>query len=106
MMQKAMDNFAKQFSEAQAKAVEEFTKQIAEENNVSEEVALYLITKQYNLKYDSEIEIHNGEPTLTLTFEPKSVDEILECVEDKTDWEKEMHKKFIDETFRICPIAK
>ena len=60
-------------------------KQVAEENNVSEEVALYLISKTYNLKYDSEIKNANGEPQLILTFEPKSVDELLETIEDKTD---------------------
>ena len=94
-------NFMKQLNEAQEKALREFTKQVADENNVSEEVALYLITKEYNLKYDIETENVNGVPELVLTFQPKSVEEFLETIEDKTEWEKRMHKRLLEETCKV-----
>ncbi len=93
-LQKARDNL----SEAYTRVTKEFINHVAEKNNIEYDVAEWLISKQLNLIYD--VEEKDDKFYLTVTGEMKPLEEILELIKDKTDYDKEMNKKLVEQTVK------
>ena len=83
--------FNESFEYACEEALNELIKEVSFNENVDEDVALYLIYK--NL--DIDVGVINDQ-SMMLTTKLKSIEDLLQNVEDNSEWEKEMHKKLLN----------
>jgi uncharacterized protein YutE (UPF0331/DUF86 family) len=104
-MNSIFDDLHQKISDAHVEAYRKLISKVSEENNVDEELAEYLIYKTCNLKVsveydDSTIDKSRNPPCIVLEAVPKSIDELINSVDDESEWEKEMERRLLERTLK------
>lgn len=93
-----VQNINNTLTEAYTRVTKEFIEHVAEKNSVDYDVAEWLISKELDLTYN--IEEKDDKFYLTVTGELKPLEEILELIGNKTEHDKKMEKKLLEQTVK------